>query len=299
MEGGETGINGGSFNSVAMSAPASPMLFNSSKSVLENLLHSNSKVAYTPDYSIVKTDELKILDSDENFSDLTYRSQSVPLNPLISLPPTAAEPTATDFNDFDHIAETETVNEIIEALDDQPCEPQIGGIFNVGISASNQCLPSFNLIIDNNIDNPFSEHTTYTPHTRNLQRSQSIDVNGCYDIKSGNNPSRSVPNTPLSFNQSKQPSLKNFTNQSSRSYPSTPLLVSGESFNYNINGDCLLNGQPIRSGRQDNGIAYFIEGDRGIEEEFINRSDYGIVDNENGLMDENGILIVETNFNAN
>ena len=60
-----------------MSAPASPMLYNN-KSVLEKLLHSNSKVAYTPDYvTSIKQDvsnEVDMLEENvDGFSDFTYR----------------------------------------------------------------------------------------------------------------------------------------------------------------------------------------------------------------------------------
>jgi hypothetical protein len=318
---------------LAMSAPASPMLYNN-KSVLETLLHSNSKVAYTPDYvnSSIKQDvsgEIEILEHDpvENLTDFTYRSQSVPLSQMIKsnfadeapFIPTLAGQSAGDFNDFDPISESVTVNRIIDALDEHPCENAANmEMYNVDIAPTGQCLPGFNLIVDSNLEIPnnFGDNIAYTPGSRHLARSQSIDVNGCYEIKC-NNPSRSVPNTPLSFNQNKPQPVKNFNSQSSRSYPSTPLLVAESAFNYTVNGDCLLNGQPIRSNgtaRADS-LTYFmnlneanednnIERHLSTEDEFgIARSlpgnEFGIVENENGLMDENGVLIGEQTYNGN
>ncbi|RZC41639.1 hypothetical protein BDFB_004169 [Asbolus verrucosus] len=329
-------------NYMAMSAPASPMLYTNNRSMLEKLLHSNSKVAYTPDYvnnSSIKQDisseitELLENETVENLADFTYRSQSVPLNQMIksnfaedaqflsSLP---GQNPASDFNDFDPIpeAETVTVNRIIDALDEQQCDNASSmGMYNVEMAPSGQCLPGFNLIVDNNLEmqNSFPEGMAYTPCPRNLGRSQSIDVNGCYEMKCSN-PSRSVPSTPLPFGQSKPPPVKSFGGQSSRSYPSTPLLVSEPAFNYAVNGDCLLNGQPIRSngaarGQADN-LTYLMQDlgeigednnmDRHLagEDEFgMGRSlpgnEFGIVENDNALMDENGVLIGEQSYNGN
>lgn len=298
-----------------MSAPASPMLYTNNKSVLEKLLHSNSKVAYTPDYvNPIKQDlnELDLLENEnvESFPDLAvYRSQSVPLNQMIKsnfVEDTQFLPNQNaDFNDFDPISESVTVNRIIDALDEPPNNLEI---YNVDVAQNNQCLPSFNLIVDN-----FGE---FPPAQRHLSRSQSIDVN-CFDMKCTNlNPSRSVPSTPLPFNRKPEP-IKNFTNQSSRSYPSTPALVPDAAFNYAVNGDCLLNGQPIRSnGRAQNqpeGLYFMnlnetnednnIDRHLGTEDEFtIARSlpgnEFGIAENENALMDENGVLIGEQ-YNGN
>ncbi|XP_008195754.2 uncharacterized protein LOC100141810 isoform X1 [Tribolium castaneum] len=319
-------------NYMAMSAPVSPMLYNNKKSVLEKLLHSNSKVAYTPDYvnPSVKHDvsEVDLLESEnvETFPDFTaYRSQSVPLNQMIKsnftedahFLPTLPNQGA-DFNDFDPISESVTVNRIIDALDEHPCEnPGTMEMYNVEMPQNSQCLPSFNLIVDNNIDN-FGENMAFAPGSRHLARSQSIDVN-CFDMKSANlNPSRSVPSTPLPFNSSKPAPVKNFANQSSRSYPSTPSLVAESAFNYAVNGDCLLNGQPIRNGtarNQADELTYFMNlnetnEDNNIdrhltaEEEFsIGRSlpgnEFGIAESENALMDEDGVLIGEQTFNGN
>ncbi|XP_063908157.1 uncharacterized protein LOC135126215 isoform X3 [Zophobas morio] len=307
-----------------MSAPASPMLYNN-KSVLEKLLHSNSKVAYTPDYvTSIKQDvsnEVDMLEENvDGFSDFTYRSQSVPINQMIKsnfsedaqfLPNLTNQ---NDFNDFDPISESVSVNHIIDALDEPACESANNmDMYNVEIAPTGQCIPSFNLIVDNNLEIPpaFGDGgIPYAPGPRHLARSQSIDVNSCYDLKG--NPSRSVPSTPLSF---KPQPAKNFNSQSSRSYPSTPLLVAETAFNYTVNGDCLLNGQPIRSNgaARDQDLTYFmnlneanednnIERHLGAEDEFsigrgLQGNDFAIVENEQALMDENGVLIAEQTYN--
>lgn len=219
-----------------------------------------------------------------------------------------------DFNDFDPISESVSVNHIIDALDEPACESANNmDMYNVEIAPTGQCIPSFNLIVDNNLEIPpaFGDGgIPYAPGPRHLARSQSIDVNSCYDLKG--NPSRSVPSTPLSF---KPQPAKNFNSQSSRSYPSTPLLVAETAFNYTVNGDCLLNGQPIRSNgaARDQDLTYFmnlneanednnIERHLGAEDEFsigrgLQGNDFAIVENEQALMDENGVLIAEQTYN--
>lgn len=303
-----------------MSAPPSPML-HPNKSVLQKLLNSNSKVAYTPDYTSAPFKHEIVNNNNHQIDDLDMtsfnRSQSVPLNQMMKsnfdfIPTlTNHSQSGADFNEFDPIPESETVsvNHIIDALD----EPQEGAT-NIDLFANN--LPGFNLLVNNNLEIPnFGHDATFTPSSRlNLGRSQSIDVvNACYD----KNPSRSVPNTPLPFLQAKLHPVKNYTNHSSRSYPSTPLLVGESPFTYNGNGDCLLNGQPIRSngatdlGGGEGGMAFLFSNIGGTDDEVegegdfieppeLGGSEFAIADGGEVLMDENGILIGgEQEYNGN
>ncbi|CAH0551019.1 unnamed protein product [Brassicogethes aeneus] len=193
-----------------MSAPPSPML--------QKLL--NSKGPYKPNYIHMQSNasnEVSQFLSNQlpnELNDLGYRSQSVPVNQMMFMP-------QNDFSEVDPIRESECtqVKQIIEALDTHCDNNNLNLICNLEMSSTNQSLPEYGLhLVNNNLEIP--EY----PISDNLQ-----------------NPSRSVPSTPLPFGQ-------NFKHEMPRSYPSTPLATTSDNFTYQINnGDCLLNGQPIRS----------------------------------------------------
>ncbi|KAJ8928611.1 hypothetical protein NQ314_018823 [Rhamnusium bicolor] len=278
-------------NYMPMSAPASPML--NSKSVLQKLLNSNSKVSYNPGYANSQNIPLQ-LDTSHEVSQLfssniqstldSCRSQSVPLHHMVSIKtsfpidrtfiPEEATPSG-EFSEIDPIPESESdnVKRILHSLDEQTCDNNNIDIFNIDLT-TNPCLPEFGLqLINNNLeingfpqDNlPFNNIPAEVPVPRGM-RSQSIDVNMTFVSKC--NPSRSVPNTPLPFMQNVKPQIKSNYNNS-RSYPSTP-LNSDETFTYNINGDCLLNGQPIRTDSIPENIEFIpnfdMNGDNNIEQ---------------------------------
>ncbi|XP_050315717.1 uncharacterized protein LOC126750216 isoform X2 [Anthonomus grandis grandis] len=197
-----------------MSAPVSPMLSKSGNSMLQKLLNANSKVQYTPEYAVAP-------DSTQFFPDLS-RSQSVPLQ-------SKGEP------------------ELIIGCDNNNIDA-----FNLDMSTNNQTLTEYGL----NLVNTCAEgtFTTNSQKLRNITRSHSIDIDVVgFDIAKSCNPSRSVPSTPLPFTSNLVlDNAKNFQN-SSRSYPSTP-LNNTETFVYQMNSDCLLNGQPIRGAEEQTDV---------------------------------------------
>ncbi|KAJ8925595.1 hypothetical protein NQ315_009435 [Exocentrus adspersus] len=315
-------------NFMPMSAPASPML--TGKSVLQKLLNSSSKVAYSPGYANTHVAPALQSDTSHEVSQLfasniqsnidCCRSQSVPLHQMMvkSLP---IDPSFLsqqnvnpgEFSEIDPIPESETdnVKRILNSLDEQACDNNNIDIFNLDIT--NPCLSEFGIhMINNNLEIggfsqnsvPYNSISTDVPLARNM-RSQSMDVNITYESKC--NPSRSVPNTPLSFMQNIKPEIKSY-GHNSRSYPSTP-LNSQETFTYNVNGDCLLNGQPIRSDGLPEELVYNmqnygINGDNNIAQlphakNFnLQGNDFSIVENDPALMDESCVLL-EQNYSSN
>nr|CAI5830251.1 unnamed protein product [Callosobruchus analis] len=246
-----------------MSAPVSPML--------QKLLKSNSKLAYNPSYAncqnVAQTAQL--FDNSVN----TSRSQSVPLQQMvpdpisrlfISDPPAAPPPVPTNADFIDPIPENNgdnskrIFNAATAALDQPQCDNV--DLFNIDITtANNSCLNEFGIqLINNNVDlSEYARSEVRFPTAARSVRSQSIDVVTPFEVKCV--PSRSVPSTPLPFicnSTSGTPpggAGQKITFASSRSYPSTP-LNSDETFTYNVNTDCLLNGQPIRSDSVADGL---------------------------------------------
>ncbi|CAH1116986.1 unnamed protein product [Phaedon cochleariae] len=222
-----------------MSAPVSPMA--SSKSVLQKLLNSTSRVSYSPGYAATPTvpPEACHFSASNIESNLEmYRSQSVPVHNMLGPMDKMVVPEMSDFNEMDSIpeAESDNVKRILSSLDNNNID-----IFNLDINSSNACLQEFGLqLINNNNSYPLNNNVGY-PRT---VRSHSIgDETSWVGVKML--PSRSVPSTPLPYSQVVKPPMKVNYN-SSRSYPSTP-MNSEDTFTYNLNGDCLLNGQPIRT----------------------------------------------------
>lgn len=313
---------------IPMSAPVSPML--NSKSVLQKLLNSSSKVAYSPGYANSHNVSTLQTDTSREVSQLfatniqtnmdSCRSQSVPLHQMVvkTFPIDSGFMSEQDvapgeFSEIDPIPESESdnVKRILHSLDEQTCDNNNIDIFNIDL-ANNPCLPEFGIqMINNNLEIngfaqnnlPFNNIPSEVPVARSM-RSQSMDVNMTFESKC--NPSRSVPSTPLSFMQNVKPPIKSY-GHNSRSYPSTP-LNSEETFTYNLNGDCLLNGQPIRS----DGITeemefmqnYDMNSDNNIEQlphakTFnIEGTEFSIVENDPSLMDDNCVLL-EQGYNSN
>lgn len=289
-----------------MSAPPSPML-------LPGLL---TKGTYKPNY--LKTQSLNLQPDISNevsllltnqisndLSEMSYRSQSVPINQMMSLKSSfpldsqfmAQMPKQNDFNEVNTIQESDSqVKQIIEGFDDTQCDNNNLILCNIEMSVNNPTLPEFGLnIVNNNLDlqdYPTFNNQLQNPCPRNIVRSQSIDM---ISFQPKCNPSRSVPNTPLPFNQVLKPEQMS---SSSRSYPSTPLNTETDTFSYNINnGDCLLNGQPIRTDELPHDLHfiqnYEINGDNNLEApEFA-------VQNENSLVDDNCVLIEQSYNNIN
>ncbi|XP_057653654.1 uncharacterized protein LOC130892310 [Diorhabda carinulata] len=280
-----------SVNLLPMSAPVSPML-NNNKSVLQKLLNSTSKVPYNPSYTAVANINVQPDSSLEVNQFLTsnvesnlegYRSRSVPLHNMINPMDNVYANTNNDFSEVDPIpdSESDNVKRILNSLEDPPVD--------MDITSSNGNLREFGFqLYSNSID--FSQHEF---GNQRLARSQSIggEVTLPQII-----PSRSVPNTPLPFIK---PQKINYNN--SRSYPSTPLNNDG-SFTYNINGDCLLNGQPIRNDDVAESLDYLqdfeINRDGTTEQlthekDFNIASDFDIVENESQLINTG---LIEANF---
>lgn len=300
-------------NILPMSAPASPMIGNSSKSMLQKLLNANSKVQYTPEYATSQNVSQQTADG-HFFPDLSSRSQSVPLNQMHA---TGITPIVTNSEniisemlkrdqEFSNIPEqdSDNVKRLINSLDNQPCDNNNIDAFNLDMSSSNQCLTEFGLnLINTCSETNFPPFNNQPPKLRNIVRSQSIDVDAGFDsIKC--NP-RSVPSTPLPFTQNLKINLidnKNFQT-SSRSYPNTPLNAN-ETFVYQVNSDCLLNGQPIRPEATVENIEFMpsfeIDSETNISQEkgFQLDGDFGIIENGDALMDENGILMRQ-GYNGN
>lgn len=263
-------------NFAAMSAPPSPMLpSKSNTNLLQKLLNSQNKVSYTPDYSqgqvqphvtgdSLSTEITQLFSNAQSSAEMSYRSQSVPLHPnlIASLNQNAyfsqfnfnlgeTEPNAhvNEFNELETLAENEdiNVNKIIHALEDTTNE-------NALQSGESDVLTD-NIEIEqtvfDNIDMSLSslpaeqgfaaENINFTSHFKGAGRAQSVDV----DLSSTSlkfNPSRSVPSTPLPVPTGTLVGDKS-VGQSSRSYPSTPLLAS-ETFTYNQ--DYLINAHIVK-----------------------------------------------------
>ncbi|CAH1993423.1 unnamed protein product [Acanthoscelides obtectus] len=245
-----------------MSAPVSPML--------QKLLKSNSKLAYNPSYANCQnvSQAAQLFDGSVN----TSRSQSVPLQQMVPDPmntlflsdaPASTATTNTDFPpDVSPLPQSNGDNSkrIFHAT--TLVEPQCDNVdlFNIDITANNSCLNEFGIqLINSNIDlGDYARSDVRFPASAGRTvRSQSIDVVTAFEVKSV--PSRSVPSTPLPFicnSTGGKPSAggsQKIGYASSRSYPSTP-LNSDETFTYNVNTDCLLNGQPIRSDSVSDGL---------------------------------------------
>lgn len=263
-----------------MSAPPSPKLPIKTKNanLLQKLLNSNNKVAYTPNYSRSQSLSTNVHDPlsseiSQLFSsnvplntEANYRSQSVPLHqmsikstqnlvqnslaqfPFISTstnPIDARTHPQSEFNDFDSFSANENINmtKILNTLD---APPQSNSLYSEIPLENDLALAQDNYEPPETSIN-FEQQNLEVPHTHNilpslrcLGRSQSIDVDICSDMSSFKfNPSRSVPGTPVPSSSSKNQS-KNY-----RSYPSTPLTID-ETFSFNHGQDYLLNGQPIK-----------------------------------------------------
>ncbi|XP_060536618.1 uncharacterized protein LOC132708348 [Cylas formicarius] len=255
-----------------MSAPVSPMLSNN-KSLLQKLLNANNKVSYRPGYAGRR----------DYVPDMGIRSQSVPLHQMPSDNALITEllEEGPDFGEICSQTASDNVKQILNSLDEQTCDNNNIETFNLDLSSSNQALPEFGL----HLVNGGPEGASFAQH---LQLRNDMDV-----VEMGLDkcpPARSVPCTPSPF-PSKESS-------SSRSYPSTP-LNSTEIFVYNLNSDCLLNGQPIRTDNVEYGIASF--GDNNVMPEKAGmslESDFVIIDSGDALVDDDGILI-QQGYNAN
>lgn len=234
-----------------MSAPPSPMLpsKNTNTNLLQELLNSKNKVAYTPDYShgqiqphLTGADPLAneitqlISNAQQTNPDISYRSQSVPLHlvdPLnqnvyfsqFNFNLTETNPQVNEFTELETLTENEgiNVNKIINALEDTTNEN--------ALQTTNETDPLGDSIeIEPNVFVSFAA-TNFAHHHFSKTRSQSVDVDLSSTSLKFNTPSRSVPSTPLPLPKNHLLSDK-IVGQSSRSYPSTPLL-SSETFTYN------------------------------------------------------------------
>lgn len=281
--GGDIGINVGK-GYATMSAPPSPMLpGKSNTNLLQKLLNSSNKVPYTPDYNhsqmqaphsadSLSTEISQFFAADiQQNSELSYRSQSVPLHQMtlkshsnliaplgdhsylpqfnFNFSENETINTVNEFNDLDTLSEPENINmnKIINALDDPPSEAVLQNHESDVLDFENIGL---NLASEQN-SFPLDENVNFeVGQFRTLGRSQSVDI-AINDVDIKFNPSRSVPSTPLPLAKLKNEADKIAVCNSSRSYPSTPLLVS-ETFNYNHSHDYLLNGQPVKDEGTEN-----------------------------------------------
>lgn len=260
---------------VTMSAPPSPMQPSNktNTNLLQKLLNSQNKVSYTPDYShgqiqtsttgdpLANEITQLVSHTQQHRTDISNRSQSVPLHPNLiaslnqnsffpqftfNLSDTETSSQVNEFTELETLTENDediNVNKIIHALEDtgndnalqnnadpltDNIEIQHNVFGNIDVSLSN--IPSDHSFEPQNIN--------FGHHFKN--RSQSVDI----DLSSTSlkfNPSRSVPSTPLPLPKGNV--LDDKIGQSSRSYPSTPLL-SSESFTYNQ--EYLLNTQIVK-----------------------------------------------------
>lgn len=262
---------------VTMSAPPSPMLASKpNTNLLQELLNSQKKVSYSPNYNHgqihahVTGDSLanevnQLISNPQHSTDnmAAYRSQSVPLHPNLiaslnqneyfsqftfNLNETEANPQVNEFTELDTLAENEdiNVNKIINALEDPTNENALPNNESDPLTDNIEIEQNvFDNIDVSSLSNLPAEHSF---STANLNfghhfkgRSHSVDVDlGNSTLKF--NPSRSVPSTPLPVNKGNLIGDK-IVGQNSRSYPSTPLLSSG-SFTYNQ--EYLLNTQIVK-----------------------------------------------------
>ncbi|KAF7268030.1 hypothetical protein GWI33_018777 [Rhynchophorus ferrugineus] len=253
-------------NYMPMSASSTPML--------QQLLNSNNKIQYCPKYT--SASKIPPQPDPTLYSDIS-RSQSVPL--YSAIPPD--ESLISDIQFCDIPGQENHVKRFFSTLEAQPCDNNNIG-FNLDISASNSCLPEFTLNLNSSI--------------RNITRSQSMestyDVNKC-------NPSRSVPSTPLPFTQDLKVEAvdgsKSFQTNSG-SYTSTPL--SNGDYVFQVNSDCLLNGQPIRTDASVNNIEFLSSFGAVHEKGFQLEGDFAVMETNDGLIGDDDILIQQT-FNGN
>lgn len=246
-------------NFVTMSAPPSPMLpSKSNTNLLQKLLNSQNKVSYTPDYTqgqmqahVTAADPLaneitQLISNAQHSTDIAYRSQSVPLHPNLvaslnqnayfsqftfNLTDAEANTHVNEFTELETLTENEdiNVNKIIHALEDPTSENALQSNDNDPLTSNIEIEQNVFDNIDVSLSNIPAEHSFVTFGNNFKGRSHSVDV----DLSSTSlkfNPSRSVPSTPLPI--SKGNLIGDKIGQSSRSYPSTPLL-SSESFTYN------------------------------------------------------------------
>lgn len=303
----ENQFQGANYN--VMSAPASPML--------KKLLNSNSKVAYNPGYNIqsipstpdVSQEVTQFFASNNIEPNLdTTRSQSAPVHPVIAVKSSFPldnrnifiSEQSSPINEFAEIdpipdAETDNVKRLLNSLEDQTCDNNNIDLFSIAIT-SNQNLNEFGLQL---IDMPptFPQNTEQFIPARTV-RSQSMDIGTAFERNC--NPSRSVPCTPIPFAQNvKLPSKVPYGN-SSRSYPSTPLNTEDHFTYNNINGDYLLNGQPIRTDTLTESIDFMpglvINGEP-VGPLQQTRQDFTIIDGDGALMD--GCVLMEQNYGGN
>ncbi|CAH1111387.1 unnamed protein product [Psylliodes chrysocephalus] len=284
-------------NLLPMSAPVSPMLSN--KSVLQKLLNSTSKVAYNPSYSTLRSFPLQPDSSPEMTQFLNsnvesnlegYRSRSVPLHNMIA-PIQNVLSSSNDFSEIDPIPESdsENVKQLLKSL-----EPPNNDIMDEISSNNNVNLREFGFQLISNMDVNDFPQTQQEFGSQRMMRSQSMG--GEVSIPSISSlPSRSVPSTPVPFIK---PSKINYNN--SRSYPSTP-LNSSEAFTYNINvnGDCLLNGQPVLDNLDLN---FEMNGNESVEQNLSHDKDFSIDDDFDMVENDNQLInpgLIETNFIGN
>lgn len=350
-----------------MSAPPSPMLPGKTQmNLLQKLLNSSNKVPYTPDYSqshvqtphsadSLSTEISQFFAADvQQNSELCYRSQSVPLhqmalksdpNAVVALehnsylphfnfnfPENETITTGNDFNDLDALSEPENINvhKIINALEDTPNETILQ---NHESDVSDFEGLNLNLAPEQDSFSIGDNVNFEVGQFRALGRSQSVDI-GIGDMGIKFNPSRSVPSTPLPLGKLKSDAEKIVTAHNSRSYPSTPLLVS-ETFNYTHSHDYLLNGQPVKDKVNDtinvqpnaeliagteinddviyNNMEFYSMNDVNLNSDVLvdnkggfsfdrqlSDSNYNVKENGGSVLDEQYIILVnEQNFDGN
>lgn len=262
-------------NFVTMSAPPSPMLSSKSNTnLLQELLNSQNKISYTPDYSQSQiqthvtgdphaNEITQLISNTQHSSDMSYRSQSVPLQPNLvtslnqspyfsqfsfNLTESETNPHVNEFPELETLTENEdiNVNKIINALEDTTNETALRSNDNDPLTDGMEIEHNVFDNIDVSLTNLPDDNGYATTGNMNFGhhfkgRSQSVDI----DLSSTSlrfNPSRSVPSTPLPVSKGSLIGDK-IVGQSSRSYPSTPLL-SSESFTYNQ--EYLLNTQVVK-----------------------------------------------------
>lgn len=263
-------------NFVTMSAPPSPMLpSKTNTNLLQTLLNSQNKVPYTPDYTQgqiqphitgdpLSTEITQLFSNAQHNAEISYRSQSAPLHPNLLTPINQnayfshftfnlgeSEPTThvNEFTELENLTETDediNVNKIIHGLEDPINENALqsneNGVLTDSIVMEQNVFDNIEMSLSSlPAEQGFTEeNVNFNSHFKSSGRSQSVDV----DLSSTSlkfNPSRSVPSTPLPIPKGNL--ISDSVGQSSRSYPSTPLLAS-ETFSYNQ--DYLLNAQMVK-----------------------------------------------------
>lgn len=301
----ESQFTGTNYN--VMSAPASPML--------KKLLNANSKVSYNPGYSIqnipstpdVSQEVTQFFASNSIEPNLdTNRSHSAPVRPVIQVKNTFTldnnnifiseqNSPLNEFSEIDPIPDTETdnVKRLLNSLNEQTCDNNNIGIFNIDIT-SNQNLNEFGLQLIDMAPTYSTQNSEQLIPARTV-RSQSMDIGTAFERNC--NPSRSVPCTPIPFAQNiKLPSKLNYGN-SSRSYPSTPLTTEDQF----SNGDFLLNGQPIRTDTLTEGMEFMpglVINDVPVEPLQQERTEFMMVGGDTTVL-INDCVLMEQNYNEN